>query len=177
MEHYEGRFSPLVRDKYLSLLDFYMGKNHLQMFFNLVTTAIDLDDPENGQYMISTSYDENLIILKKELAAVDLQLKNLHMQVADDLDLAYEKILKMEKGTQFGYVFRITKKEEQKIRKKMTENFVILETRKDGVKFTNSKLKKLNVLYQKVFDQYTTCQKELVLRVVDTASTFCEVFI
>lgn len=147
------------------------------MFFNLVTTAIDLDDPENGQYMISTSYDENLIILKKELAAVDLQLKNLHMQVADDLDLAYEKILKMEKGTQFGYVFRITKKEEQKIRKKMTENFVILETRKDGVKFTNSKLKKLNVLYQKVFDQYTTCQKELVLRVVDTASTFCEVFI
>lgn len=147
------------------------------MFFDLVTTAIDLDDPENGQYMISTSYDESLIVLKKELATVDHQLRNLHMQVADDLDLSYEKNLKMEKGTQFGHVFRITKKEEQKIRKKLTENFVILETRKDGVKFTNSKLKKLSVLYQKVFDQYTTCQKELILRVVDTASTFSEVFI
>ncbi|KAG2610839.1 hypothetical protein PVAP13_4KG227500 [Panicum virgatum] len=94
---------------------------------------------------------------------------------ASDLDLSVDKHLKLEKGP-FGHVFRISKKEEQKVRKKLTSNYIIIETRKDGVKFTSPKLKKLGDQYQALFSEYTSCQKKVVDDVVNVSGTFSEVF-
>ncbi|KAL5054444.1 hypothetical protein RYX36_035126 [Vicia faba] len=84
-----------------------------------------------------------------------------------------DKTLKLDKGSQFRHVFRFTKKEEPKIRKKLNTQFIVLETRKDGVKFTNTKLKKLGDKYQQILEEYKSCQKQLV---VEIAATFSEVF-
>ncbi|CAA6665297.1 unnamed protein product [Spirodela intermedia] len=173
---YEGRFSLLIKERYLDPLEFWMDEDHLSKFIALVEASVDLDQLENGEFMISSGYDQNLSVLKEELDKVEKQIQNLHRQTADNLDLTVDKALKLEKGTQFGHVFRITKKEEQKVRRKLNDNFTILETRKDGVKFTNSKLKKLGDHYQRVLDDYSKCQKELVVRVVETSATFSEVF-
>lgn len=43
------------------------------------------------------------------------------------------------------------------------------------MKFTNTKLKKLGDQYQKIVEEYKSCQKELVHRVIETASSFNEV--
>lgn len=172
---YEGHFSLLIKERYLDPLEFWMDEDHLSKFIALVEASVDLDQLENGEFMISSGYDQNLSVLKEELDKVEKQIHNLHRQTADDLDLTVDKALKLEKGTQFGHVFRITKKEEQKVRRKLNDNFTILETRKDGVKFTNSKLKKLGDHYQRVLDDYSKCQKELVVRVVETSATFSEV--
>ncbi|KAJ6852089.1 DNA mismatch repair protein MSH2 [Iris pallida] len=176
LEHYEGQFSPLIRKKYMDLLDFLMDEDRLNKFTALVEFSVDLDQLENGEYMISPGYDSKLAALKDELNAVEQQIHDLHKQTASDLDLSLDKALKLEKGTQFGHVFRITKKEEQKVRKKLSTHFIVLETRKDGVKFTNSRLKKLGDQYQKVLSEYTSCQKEIVVRVVDTSASFSELF-
>ncbi|CAI9113632.1 OLC1v1014269C1 [Oldenlandia corymbosa var. corymbosa] len=176
LERYDGQFAPLIRERYLNHLENWTDDNHLNKFIGLVETSVDLDQLENGEYMISSGYDSNLSALKDEQESLEKQIHNLHKQTANDLDLAVDKTLKLDKGTQFGHVFRITKKEEPKIRKKLNTNFIILETRKDGVKFTNSKLKKLGDEYQKILEEYKNCQKELVARVVQTASTFSEVF-
>eukprot|EP00268_Persea_americana_P046522 TRINITY_DN4798_c0_g1_i7.p1 TRINITY_DN4798_c0_g1~~TRINITY_DN4798_c0_g1_i7.p1 ORF type:complete len:500 (-),score=112.15 TRINITY_DN4798_c0_g1_i7:342-1841(-) len=146
------------------------------MFIALVEASVDLEKLENGEYMIASGYDPNLSALKKDRDAVEQQIHNLHKQTANDLDLPFDKALKLDKSTQFGHVFRITKKEEPKIRKKLSSNFIVLETRKDGVKFTNTKLKKLSDQYLKLLEEYTNCQKELVAQVVQTAATFSEVF-
>lgn len=175
LECYEGQFSPLIKKRYLDSLETLIGDDHLQRYVKLVETAVDLDQLENGEYMISPNYDPNLAALMDELNAVEKQIHILHKQTANDLDLPLDKALKLERGPQFGHVFRITKKEEQKVRKKLTTNFIVLETRKDGVKFTNSKLKKLGDEFQKVHNEYTRNQKVLVARVVDTAATFTEV--
>lgn len=98
------------------------------------------------------------------------------VETADDLDLHIDKTLKLDKGTQFGHVFRITKKEEPKIRKKLNTQFILLETRKGGVKFTNTKLKKLGDKYQQILEDYKSCQKQLIIKVVEIAATFSEVF-
>ena len=153
-----------------------MDEDHLCKFIALVEVAIDLEQLDNGELMISSDYDENLSELKDELDKVEKQIQNLHRQTAEDLDLIVDKTLKLDKGAQYGHVFRITKKEEQKVRRKLNNNFTIIETRKDGVKFTNSRLKKLGDHYQMVLDAYSKCQKEIVLRVVDTSVTFSEVF-
>ncbi|KAK1302188.1 DNA mismatch repair protein MSH2 [Acorus calamus] len=174
LERYEGQFVQLIKRKYLDPIEYWTNDNHLNKFIALVESSVDLEQLENGEYMISPNYDEHLAELKNELNAVEHQIHCLHKKIASDLDLPLDKGLKLEKG-QFGHVFRITKKEEQKVRRKLTTQFVVLETRKDGVKFTNSKLKKLGEEYQKLFHEYSEFQQELVNRVVETTATFSEV--
>ncbi|XAR63886.1 hypothetical protein NMG60_11024028 [Bertholletia excelsa] len=176
LERYDGQFSSLIKQRYLKPFELLTDDKHLNRFVALVETSVDLDQLENGEYMISPAYDSKLSELKDEQESLEQQIHNLHRQTANDLDLAVDKALKLDKGTQFGHVFRITKKEEPKIRKKLNTHFIVLETRKDGVKFTNTKLKKLGDRYQKVLEEYKNCQKEMVARVVLTAASFCEVF-
>ncbi|KAJ0048265.1 hypothetical protein Pint_16412 [Pistacia integerrima] len=177
LQQYDGQFSLLIKERYLDPLEVLTDDDHLNKFIGLVEASVDLDQLENGEYMISSSYDPALSALKDEQESLDCQIHSLHKQTAYDLDLPLDKALKLDKGTQFGHVFRITKKEEPKIRKKLSTQFIVLETRKDGVKFTNTKLKKLGDQYQKVLEEYKNCQKELVNRVVQTAASFSEVFI
>ncbi|KAK3032925.1 hypothetical protein RJ639_036506 [Escallonia herrerae] len=176
LECYDGQFASLVKEKYLDPLGYWTNDDHLNKFNGLVEASVDLDQLENGEYMISSGYDSNLSALKDDQESLERQIHSLHKHTANDLDLALDKTLKLDKGTQFGHVFRITKKEEPKVRKKLNSHYIVLETRKDGVKFTNAKLKKLGDQYQKVLEEYKTCQKELVVRVVQTAATFSEVF-
>ncbi|XP_024975369.1 DNA mismatch repair protein MSH2 [Cynara cardunculus var. scolymus] len=176
MERYDGQFASLVKGRYTDHLNYWTNDDHLNKFIGLVEVAVDLDQLENGEYMISPGYDSQLSTLKNEQESVEQQIHDLHEQTAKDLDLPLDKGLKLDKGTQFGHVFRITKKEEPKVRQKLNTLFIVLETRKDGVKFTNTKLKKLGDQYQKILEEYKNCQKELVARVVETAATFSEVF-
>ncbi|KAK9669035.1 hypothetical protein RND81_13G104100 [Saponaria officinalis] len=176
LERYDGQFSALIRERFLEPLEIWSDEDHLNKFVALVETSVDLDQLENGDYMISPGYDSRLLALRAEQESLEREIETLHIKTATDLDLAADKVLKLEKGTQFGHVFRITKKEEPKIRKKLTTQFIVLETRKDGVKFTNSKLKKLGDQFQRIVEEYKNIQKELVLRVVQTAATFSEVF-
>lgn len=158
-------------------LERWTDDRHLNKFIGLVEASVDLDQLESGEYIISSAYDSNLSALKNEQETLERQIHNLHKLAATDLDLVLDKALKLEKGTQYGHVFRITKKEETKVRKKLNTHFIVLETRKDGVKFTNTKLKKLGDEYQRVLRDYINCQKELVARVVQTAASFSEVSI
>lgn len=175
LENYDGQFAALIKERYLDPLDVLTDDEHLNKFTAMVETSVDLDQLENGEYMIASSYDAALSSLRVQQESVEREISNLHKQTANDLDLPVDKALKLDKGSQFGHVFRITKKEEPKVRKKLTTQFIILETRKDGVKFTNTKLKKLGDKYQNILEEYKSCQKELVNRVVQTAASFSEV--
>jgi DNA mismatch repair protein MSH2 len=175
LQQYNGQFSTLIRTKFLDPLEEWMTENRFGRFASLVETAIDLDQLDNGEYRISPLYSSDLAVLKDELSVVEDHINNLHMHTANDLDLSVDKHLKLEKGP-FGHVFRISKKEEQKVRKKLTSNYIIIETRKDGVKFTSPKLKKLGDQYQALLSEYTSCQKKVVDDVVRVSGTFSEVF-
>lgn len=174
LEQYNGQFSTLVKARFLNSLEEWLAENRYGRFSNLVETAIDLEQVDNGEYRISPLYSSDLAVLKEELSEVENHINNLHKHTATDLDLAVDK-LKIEKGT-FGHVFRISKKDEQKVRKKLTTNYIIIETRKDGVKFTSTKLKKLGEQYQALFGEYASCQKKIVDNVVQVSCTFSEVF-
>ncbi|XP_057854646.1 DNA mismatch repair protein MSH2 isoform X2 [Cryptomeria japonica] len=176
LERYQGDFSLLIRERYLDAFELWTDKEHLTKFAALVEAAVDLDQLDNGEYMISAGYDPSLMTLKNERDEVEEQIQKVHHKAADDLDLPVDKALKLDKGTQFGHVFRITKKEEPKVRKKLNTQYIVLETRKDGVKFTNAKLKRLGEQYIKLSDEYSSSQRQLVNRVVQTAATFTEVF-
>ena len=163
----------MVNTRFLCTLEEWLAENRWGRFATLVETAIDLDQVDNGEYRISPLYSSDLAVLKDELSEVENHVNNLHKHTATDLDLSVDK-LKIEKGP-FGHVFRISKKDEQKVRKKLTTNYIIIETRKDGVKFTSTKLKKLGDQYQALFGEYASCQKTIVDNVVQVSCTFSEV--
>ncbi|RCV18367.1 hypothetical protein SETIT_3G295400v2 [Setaria italica] len=175
LQQYNGQFSTLIKTEFLDPLEEWMTENRFGRFASLVETAIDLDQLDNGEYRISPLYSSDLAVLKDELSVVEDHINNVHIHTASDLDLSVDKHLKLEKGP-FGHVFRISKKEEQKVRKKLTSNYIIIETRKDGVKFTSPKLKKLGDQYQALLSEYTSCQKKVVDDVVRVSGTFSEVF-
>ncbi|CAM6067852.1 unnamed protein product [Sphagnum tenellum] len=176
LSRYEGNFTEILNKKYSNDLQEWTQPDHLGKFDGLVEAAVDLEQLQNGEYIISAGYDSSLQDIKKERDSVEQQIQRTHQQAADDLGLPTEKSLKLDKSSQWGHVFRITKKEEPKVRKKLTSQYITLETRKDGIKFTNAKLRRLSDLYTKLTEDYSTTQRELVSKVVDVAATFVEVF-
>lgn len=172
---YDGEFSEYVQEKYASHLEEWTQPDHLGKFDGLVEAAVDLESLQNGEYIIAADYDSSLQELKTGRDSVEKQILKIHQQTADELGLPAEKALKLDRTTQYGHVFRITKKEEPKIRKKMNSQFITLETRKDGIKFTNAKLRRLSEQYTKMTEEYSSTQRELVAKVVDVAATFIDV--
>lgn len=175
LSKYDGEFSEYLQEKYVSHLEEWTQPDHLGKFDGLIEAAVDLESLQNGEYIIAADYDNSLQELKTERDNVEKQILKVHQQAADDLALPAEKALKLDKTTQYGHVFRITKKEEPKVRKKMNSQYITLETRKDGIKFTNAKLRRLSEQYTKLTDEYSSTQRELVAKVVDVAATFVEV--
>lgn len=172
---YDGEFSEYVQEKYASHLEEWTQPDHLGKFDGLIEAAVDLESLQNGEYIIAADYDSSLQELKTGRDSVEKQILKIHQQTADELGLPAEKALKLDRTTQYGHVFRITKKEEPKIRKKMNSQFITLETRKDGIKFTNAKLRRLSEQYTKLTEEYSSTQRELVAKVVDVAATFIDV--
>lgn len=175
LSKYDGEFSEYLQEKYGSHLEEWTQPDHLGKFDGLVEAAVDLEQLQNGEYIIAADYDNSLQELKTERDNVEKQILKVHHQAADDLGLPAEKALKLDKSTQYGHVFRITKKEEPKVRKKLNSQYITLETRKDGIKFTNAKLRRLSEQYTKLTEEYSSTQRELVAKVVDVAATFVEV--
>lgn len=62
------------------------------------------------------------------------------------------------------------------MRKKLQTKYLELETRKDGIKFTNKPLKSAAERLQALSCEYDTRQATLVAQVVSVATTFCPVW-
>lgn len=176
LKRYDGQHSLLIHERYTNLFDEWTGPEHLGKFDSLVEAAVDLDQLQHGEYIIAAGYDSNLQKIRSERDQIDEQIQKIYQQAANDLNLPLEKALKLDKTPQWGHVFRITKKEEPKVRKKLVGAcYVTLETRKDGVKFTNTKLRRCSEQYSRLSEEYVSTQRELVGKVVEVASTFLEV--
>ncbi|XP_002982304.2 DNA mismatch repair protein MSH2 [Selaginella moellendorffii] len=176
LERYEGEFASAIEERYVVPLREWTLAEHLGRYDALIESAIDLDQIKNGEYIISASYDSSLKTIKADRDAVEEEIREAHEQAANDLDLPADKSLKLDKTTQWGHVFRITKKEEPKVRKKLAVQYITLETRKDGIKFTTSKLRRLSERYGNLTENYTNTQRDLVKRLVQVSQSYVEIF-
>lgn len=176
LQRYEGEFSPFLKDRFGNALEEWIGTDHLGKYDGLVEAAVDLERLEEGEYIISAGYDASLGEIKEERERVGEEVRKVHLEVAKDLGLVADKSLKLDKVAQHGFAFRITKKEETQVRKKLNSSYTTLETRKDGIKFSNAKLWRLSEKFLKLTEEYSNTQKELVAKVVEVAATFVEVF-
>ncbi|CAI5514775.1 unnamed protein product [Closterium sp. Naga37s-1] len=177
LETHGGSFRPMLHERFGASLLEWCGAEHLAKYEGLVEAAVDLDALQsNGEYLIAPGYDPSLGEIKEEREGVEAEVQRALQQAANDLGLIVDKTIKLDKTAQAGYCYRITKKEETNVRKKLNSSYVTLETRKDGVKFTNAKLRRLSERHVALTDSYMAAQRELVAKVVEVAQTFLEVF-
>lgn len=147
----------------------------LSNFEALVETTIDLDQIENGEFVVSPSVHPELQEMRAQQGGI-----------LSDIDIEYQKAmasisglkndsLKLERKDNLGYIFRLTRKEERFIRGK--KQFIVLETRKDGVRFQTKGLKRLSSAYQELAEQYQERESEMRIKTLEVAGTYVEVFL
>ena len=171
----EGDSRDLLMERYGDALIDWCSDDHLGKFGNLVEAAVDPEAMKKGEYLISPAYNEELQEIKEERDGVERQADKELSAAAADLGLVAGKTIKLDETSKAGYCFRITKSEEKGVRKQLNAGYVTLETRKDGVKFTSSRLRRLSERHLALTEDYVAKQRALVHKVVAVAQTFVEV--
>lgn len=78
--------------------------------------------------------------------------------------------MKLECNAQSGFFFRVSRKDDSAFRE--NKSYTVIETRKDGIKFQNTKLEKLNEEYVSILDKYEREQKTVIDDMIKIAGEF-----
>ena len=171
--------SRLIQEAYIDPLVQAGNGEHLGKFQDLVEAAVDFERiPE--EYLINPQYDAELGEIQGKRERVEREIERHAEQAASDLGLELGKTIKLEwhkVSNQKIRCLRITKKEEMGARSAMKSmRYIELETRKDGVKFTNDRLRGAAERLQELSMEYDRKQAKLVAQVVEVAATFSPVW-
>lgn len=151
-------------------------------FQELVETTIDLSPLNSGHSLLHTDFnikpefDESLIAIDEKLQSTSQKIKEIHEEVADDLNIDIEKKLKLENHQIHGWCFRVTRIDSSILRN-TGDRYVELQTVKSGVFFTTKKLRKLSQNYSELSSEYNSKQKELIKEILSITLTYQTVFL
>jgi len=143
--------------------------SQLQQFEEMVRKTIDLTPTPTHEYMILSTYNEELAELDARRRAQERLAEKVRAQVAQDLNLEDKKV-KLNYAGHLGYHLRISRKDEKNLRG--NKSYATLETRKDGVRFTNAKMRDIAAEHKEVIAEYQQTQAKIVAEAVATAVTY-----
>lgn len=167
---YQGNHRELIRDCFTAPIKDLT--EDFQKFTELVETTVDLEQVENHEYLIKASFDEGLQECREKMDEILEQIPIELNKAARDLGLEAGKSVKLESNNQYGYFFRITKKEEKVLRN--NKRYTTIDTRKDGIRFNNSTLRHLNEQFQTYKETYSDVQSKLANEVIKVAAGYSE---
>ncbi|KAI8818608.1 muts domain V-domain-containing protein [Fimicolochytrium jonesii] len=168
LQRYTGDHEQLIEETFVSKLNEYM--EHLKNLEELVETTIDLAAIEHHDFRIKADFDQTLQEVRAQMDTTFERLEPEAMKAADDLDIEYEKKLKFEKNAQYGHIMRLSRKDAAIIRNK--REYIELATRKDGVYFTTSTLRRLSEEYAQLSAEYESTQSKLVKEVIEITGSY-----
>jgi len=162
---------------------------HLGKFEDLIEAALDLDRVPD-EYLVAAAYDAGLQSLRADKEAAEAGVVAAAEAAAAELGLALDKTVKLEwfkpggvgggGGSASGArvrCLRLTATEERRVRTKLGgPAYTLLETRKDGTKFTCRPLRLAADGLAVADAAYARRQAALADQVVAVASTFCDVW-
>ncbi len=138
----------------------------------LLDGVIDEERVEtNGEFWIRPDYDDDLKELRNDLNALETKADIIYKSVDKDLrrELKEEKsVVKLETSIQ-GFVFKLTRKNEKGLRNSDKYIEVKNSTKKDGFRFLNNEMRKLNDKYCSARNEYETLQNDLAQDIIKEA--------
>ncbi|KAG2734366.1 hypothetical protein G9P44_002372 [Scheffersomyces stipitis] len=155
----------------------------LSKFQEMIETTIDLSplesssayDQLHSDFNVRPEFDESLIEINDKLQASLAEIKQLHIEVADDLNMELDKKLKLEKHIQHGWCFRVTRNDSTVLRN-TGNKYSQLQTVKAGVFFTTKRLTLLSQEYAEALQEYNTKQRELIKEILSISLSYQSVF-
>ncbi|KAJ6252600.1 DNA mismatch repair protein msh2 [Anaeramoeba flamelloides] len=169
---FEGEQLELLNRAYISILDKFIKP--LSKFQKMIEMVIDLEKTEDHQYLINYQYEEELEELYNKRVQVAGDIKDHAKKIKNSFkSLSADKVL-FEKGKGTNYYFRVTKVNQKHL--KGDRKFIVLESRKNGVKFTTKKLTKLNQESEEIEEKYEKKQQEVVDQVVRVCKSYSTIF-
>uniref|UniRef100_H2YRN8 DNA mismatch repair protein Msh2 n=1 Tax=Ciona savignyi TaxID=51511 RepID=H2YRN8_CIOSA len=168
-EELESNYN-LLREMFIApirqlLLDF-------EKFTEMLDSTLDFKMVERHEYMVKCDFDPELQRLRSKMTEVEEEMEEAFTDAATQLKLEKGKTIKLELAPQFGYVFRVTCKEEKALRQ--NKRFTTLDTNKAGVRFINSQLQQLSDGYQDLRASYEAQQDAVVTEIMSIACGYAE---
>lgn len=139
-------------------------------FARLIEETVDKESLDNGDPLIDARQDESLAGLAEQMASIKRKAERVFSTIANQLGLPEGKTIKFENCPQNGFSARIPLKSEDKIRGK--DQYKVIGTKKDGVRFTTSELQKHNSQYVELQSEYKEIQSTIFDQMLDTLRTY-----
>ncbi|RNF15606.1 putative mismatch repair protein MSH2 [Trypanosoma conorhini] len=163
--HRGGRNGKLLMDEYVAPLEEI--NEHFTNLRTLITATIDLSDENRAR--INPEFDDELIELEEQRKSVVEDINKEHERAMRAYGWT-EKQLRCEYHTSHGYVFRVSRKEDQQVRN--SKDLITVSTSKDGVRFVSDRLSSLSEQHKSIRNAYDARQQDLKQKLVSTVVTY-----
>ncbi|KAG5493461.1 hypothetical protein JIQ42_01828 [Leishmania sp. Namibia] len=165
---YTGPQWKLLKDEFVAPMEDI--HEHMANLKTLIEATVDFSD--RNAVRMNATFDDELQDLHEQLTSTQRQIDREYSQVLSKYGWS-EKQLKYEYHSTYGYVFRVSRKEDGQLRSR--RELITVSTSKDGVRFVSEKMAALSEQYRRVSGDYETRQMDLKRKLVDTIASYLPV--
>ena len=135
-------------------------------FIKLVEDVIDIQRIEaEKEFRVKADFNEELAEAGQVLDDAEAKIMKVHKQLVRDLQVD-EKDIKLVNDPKDGYFMAVTNKNEKVIRGKK-DLIIIADRKKDGVRFTNNRMREANEDYTSAKRTYESREQEVLSEIME----------
>jgi len=135
---------------------------------SMVHQTIDLEAINRHEFLISSNFNPILAALAEERESLMSAMQEECDTVASNVGL--EGKVRISDSTQHGHFLRCSLNDERELRGH--KSLIVMESRKDGTKFTTATFRRLSSQYKQVNENYIETQSELVSKAVEVVNSY-----